>query len=69
MVVELWDWVFMWVSVLIVGGIIIICIMRNFDGLIMICYYNILLLWKVGYGVVDYYDKKYLVLFGEYVFD
>ncbi|MEP6843305.1 MAG: apolipoprotein N-acyltransferase [Pseudolysinimonas sp.] len=66
---ELWDQVAQRADAPLVGGTITTRTTTNADGSSTTRYYNTSLLWESGKGVVDYYDKKHPVPFGEYVPD
>ncbi|MEO6533358.1 MAG: apolipoprotein N-acyltransferase [Pseudolysinimonas sp.] len=66
---ELWNQVAQRANAPLVGGTITTRTTTNPDGSLTTRYYNTSLLWEPGSGVVDYYDKKHPVPFGEYVPD
>jgi len=65
---ELWDQVAQRANAPLVGGTITTRTTVE-HGKQVTRYYNTSLLWEAGKGVVDYYDKKHPVPFGEYVPD
>ncbi len=65
---ELWDQVSQRADAPLVGGTITTRTTIE-NGKPVTRYYNTSLLWEAGAGVVDYYDKKHPVPFGEYVPD
>jgi apolipoprotein N-acyltransferase len=65
---ELWDQVAQRAGAPLVGGTITTRTTVE-NGKDVTRYYNTSLLWEPGTGVVDYYDKKHPVPFGEYVPD
>jgi len=65
---ELWDQVAQRADAPVVGGTITTRTTVE-NGKEVTRYYNTSLLWESGKGVVDYYDKKHPVPFGEYVPD
>jgi apolipoprotein N-acyltransferase len=65
---EVWDQVSQRAGAPIVGGTITTRTTAE-NGKDFTRYYNTSLLWESGKGVVDYYDKKHPVPFGEYVPD
>jgi apolipoprotein N-acyltransferase len=65
---ELWNQVASRADAPLVGGTITTRTTRE-NGKLVTRYYNTSLDWVAGKGVVDYYDKKHPVPFGEYVPD
>ena len=65
----LWDQVSARAHAPLLGGTITSRVTTNPDGSTTRRYYNSSLLWEAGKGVVNYYDKKHPVPFGEYVPD
>jgi apolipoprotein N-acyltransferase len=65
---ELWDQVAQRADAPLVGGTVTTRTTTE-NGKPVTRYYNTSLLWEAGKGVVDYYDKKHPVPFGEYVPD
>ncbi len=66
---ELWDQVAQRAGAPLVAGTITTRTTTDSHGAVTTRYYNTALLWEAGKGVLDYYDKKHPVPFGEYVPD